>query len=291
MQRFLLASVLVVAACGGGQHPTKQTRDGILTMKDDRGESWFRIKPDGSIASDSGVTAMLTADGELRDGDRVIVRLGKDGALVLPDWPELQIAVRPDGSVVRDGRVVAEFGEGGVARGELIDAAGMQLVASGDPAARRKLMAVWVGTMMGMMAIGKDEGRTYSDAGQGSPVSYQPRPIDVKVVATAKTACHGAADAGVGGIVREHDGTPAIGATVVVTASGMMGELVALSDENGCFIVPNVPAGPAEVTIYFTDSTGKGTGTVDKQGRLRIEAALVGAPHDGGEVITIERGN
>src|SRR5690349_4100694 len=119
MQRTVLLSVLLVAACGGGQHP-KQTSDGVLTISDDRGERSFRIKPDGTIVSDDGATAQLTADGEIREGDLVMARLAQDGTLVLPDWPEFHAMIRADGAVVQDGRVVAEFGKGGVAKGELV---------------------------------------------------------------------------------------------------------------------------------------------------------------------------
>lgn len=292
MQRYFFVSALLVAACGGGQHPREQTSDGVLTITDDRGERSFRIKPDGTIVSDDGAVATLTADGELREGDLVMMRLGKDGALVLPDWPQFHATIRADGAVVQDGKVVAEFGKGGVARGELIDAAQMKLVASGDPAARRNLMAVWVGLMGSLMSLGSDHVRDGSASSSVGSSESGRGPREIKLAAVASTkgfACAGGTD-GVTGQLREYDGTPLAGATVVATSPALQGSQSSITDENGCYFITDLPLGQYDITVYYVDSTATASGTLGK-GLLRIDGAMVGAPSSTGDIITIESGN
>jgi hypothetical protein len=150
-------------------------------------------------------------------------------------------------------------------------------------------MAVWVGMMGSLMSLGSDEGRHGGD-GSGSSWSAPPaREIKLAPVAsTARLACTDGS-AGVTGQLREYDGTPLIGATIVATSPALLGEQTALTDENGCYFIRDLPLGTYDITVYYLDSTGTASATLGK-GLLRVDGAMVGAPSSGGDVITIESG-
>ncbi|MFT3697495.1 MAG: carboxypeptidase-like regulatory domain-containing protein [Kofleriaceae bacterium] len=59
----------------------------------------------------------------------------------------------------------------------------------------------------------------------------------------------------VGGTLKDWNGEPAVGATVVATSPALQGEQVVITDENGTYMISALPAGYYTLTVYYNDMT------------------------------------
>ena len=298
MTRFVLVSLLTLAACGGSpaksntpSNSASASGDGILTIQEgDRAASELHLGPDGKISTPGEApTATLTANGELRGEDgQVMGTLHPDGSLDIPDWPRSKLVVRADGTLTQDGTVIAAFGKDGVVTGVFADD-GMRIVASGDPAARGRLMAVLTMMMASLSSLATDGHVHHAES--PAVVAAPPQRMSLQAVSTrGKLGCDDTTTAGVHGVLKDYNGTPLVGATIVVRSKDTTA-MSAITDDNGCYMVRDLSPGEVGVDVYYIDTTTSTTVTVPAKGLVRVDGAVLDPPTDTGQVITIEPGN
>ncbi len=89
------------------------------------------------------------------------------------------------------------------------------------------------------------------------------------------------------GVVRDQNGEPLVGATVVATSPVLHGTQAVISDEAGAWAIENLPPGTYEVTVYYSEVTLNRTGVIAVAGKRTQVMLKIDTRAAGGEVITI----
>lgn len=168
MNKSLVALILAVAACGGGQKPAPEPTaptgptapaagslvlgDASIAIEVDGEKHLLALTADGKVLADDKQIASISADGAMTVDGAVVLRIAADGAITDGEGHALdakRIVLRDDGTLVENEETILVIGADGALGGKLAETEmkGLRFVVSGAPETRRAIMFAWLGGM------------------------------------------------------------------------------------------------------------------------------------------------
>ena len=92
----------------------------------------------------------------------------------------------------------------------------------------------------------------------------------------------------IGQVIDQTTRAPLPGVTLVATSPSLSGEQTAISDENGRYVIANLPPGRYTLVAYYADQTIRRTAIVVRRSQTTSVALRIDTSHSAGEVIEIK---
>lgn len=288
-----LVACLLVAACGGSTSPKVSAWPGAHGLNDtikwveisSSGDTReYRVAPDGRISSpiddQGGVVAALqsismrvTLGGQLIYDGTPIAKIEANGDLTIlyPPIPMSGYSIDENGTLSRNGKIVAGFDADGTLRPRLEnDDDGRRFVAVSGKPTRRILMLIWAAVHV----------RQLSEQPRNSALADSLREgkwrVDTSLVGKAHLTCDEGAVTAIHGIVTQND-VPVAGVAVDVNLDeeGAVVVIGSVTDDHGCYFVGLDP-GVYRISVLASEeySSEPRVVTLTENQHLSVNAAI-----------------
>jgi hypothetical protein len=108
-----------------------------------------------------------------------------------------------------------------------------------------------------------------------APIETRPsKNLKLRFVVTTAPAPRGGVMGELHGIAMDEHGEPMIGCTVVATSPALIGEQVALTDDQGRWQISNLPPGLYTTTYYYSNITYSHANIDVRAGHITVERVL-----------------